>query len=274
LLVLVTLGLTACGTSSTAGGGTVTPPPDSDLFAAGTLTIGSDVSYPPQEFFDPPGSTTATGFDIDVGKALAAKMGLKFNTVNQTFDGIIPALTAKKYDVILSAMSVTDERKKTVDFVPYFTSGESFVVLKTATYKPTKLADLCGHKVAVEDGTTEQDDANGLNAAGKPCADKHAIVTVFKTDDKALPELRKGASVQEVHFTDTPVAHYELAHASDLAISGASIPTGPEGIAVRKGDTAMLTAIKAAFKALEDDGTYKDLLKKWSLEDGDITKSA
>jgi polar amino acid transport system substrate-binding protein len=191
--------------------------------------------------------------------------------VNQGFDGIIPALTAKKFDVIISAMSVTDVRKKTVDFVNYFTSGESFVIKKGAAFAPTKIEDLCGHSVAVEDGTTEQDDANAANAAGKACANKKIKVDPFKVDTEALTQLKKGTD--EVHFTDTPVAHYELSKDPSLAISGASIPTGPEGIAVRKGDSAMLTAIKAAFKAIQDDGTYKALLKKWALEDGDIAKA-
>src|ERR1035437_10990386 len=97
------MAITACGSSSSGSSGSASrpPPPDSALFTAGTLTIGSDISYPPQEYYDPAGSTNATGFDIDLGKALAAKKGLKFVSVNQAFAGIIPALSAKKYDPIM-----------------------------------------------------------------------------------------------------------------------------------------------------------------------------
>src|SRR6266478_4953871 len=154
--------LTACGTTTTtppAGTAKVSPPPNSELFTAGTLTIGSDVSYPPQEFF-PVGSQTPDGFDIDLGKALAAEMGLQFAVVNTPFDGIIPALNSKKFDIMISAMTITDARKTAVDFIPYFVAGESFVVGKSSTLNLTKLEDLCGHKVAAESGTAELDEAN------------------------------------------------------------------------------------------------------------------
>jgi polar amino acid transport system substrate-binding protein len=272
LLPLAAMAVAACGSSSTsAGSGTITPPPDSALFTAGTLTFGSDVSYPPQEYFDPAGSTNSTGFDIDLGKALAAKMGLKFSAVNQAFAGIIPALDAKKYDAIISAMTINSDRTPKVDFVPYFVAGESFVIKKGASYKPTKLEDLCGHKVAVEDGTAEKDEANGLNDAGKACANNKVTVQVFTVDTEALAQIKKGAV--DVHFTDSPVAGYEVKRDSSLAISGSAIEVAPEGIAVRKGDAAILNPLKAAFKALQDDGTYKSLLQKWGVTDGDIANS-
>src|SRR6202171_2880596 len=133
----------ACGSSSssTPPAAKISPPPDSVLFTAGTLTVGSDVSYPPQEFF-PVGSTTATGCDIDLGKALAAAMGLKYEVVNTPSDGIIPAHNSKKFDIMISAMTITADRSAAVDFIPYFVAGESFVVAKKATITPTKLDDL------------------------------------------------------------------------------------------------------------------------------------
>lgn len=264
--------LTACGSTTTtapAGAAKVSPPPDSELYTAGTLTIGSDVSYPPQEFF-PEGSQTATGFDIDLGKALADKMGLKFAVVNQVFAGIIPGLSGKKFDVIISAMTINADRQKVVDFIPYFNAGESFVVAQNATKLPTKLADLCGLTVAVEASTAELDEANGLNKSGATCASNHIKLQTFQIDTDALAQLKKGAV--DVHFTDSPVAGYEISHQTGLKISGAVIEFAPEGIAVRKGDTAIEDPIKAAFTALEDDGTYDKLLTKWGLKDGDVRK--
>jgi polar amino acid transport system substrate-binding protein len=273
LVLVAAIVLAGCG--STSSGPTpaakVSPPPDSELFTAGTLTIGSDVSYPPQEFF-PEGSTTASGFDIDLGKALADQMGLKFAVVNTPFDGIIPALTSKKFDVLISAMTISDDRSKAVDFIPYFVAGESFVVAKNATIAPTKLEDLCGKKVAAESGTAELDEANGLNAAGKACAGNHVKVVTFQKDTEALTELKKGNV--DIHFTDSPVAAYEVQKdPGNLKISGAAIEVAPEGIAVRKGDTAIETPLKAAFEALKSDGTYANLLKKWNVSDADIAKA-
>jgi polar amino acid transport system substrate-binding protein len=268
------LALSACGSSGGTPSGTakVSPPPDSALFTAGTLTIGSDVSYPPQEFF-PEGSTTPTGFDIDVGQALANKMGLKFAVVNTPFDGIIPALVGKKFDIMISAMTITDERKTKVDFIPYFVAGESFVVAKNATINPTKLEDLCGKKVAAESGTAELDEANSLNKAGGACASNKVQVVTFQKDTEALAQLKKG--VVDIHFTDSPVAAYEVQKdPSALRISGGIIEVAPEGIALRKGETAISGPVTAAFNLMKSDGTYADLLKKWNLADGDITKAS
>jgi polar amino acid transport system substrate-binding protein len=275
-LAIAAVLISACGSSSSGGtgSGTVTPPPNSDLLTAGALTFGSDISYPPQEYYDPPGSQTAVGFDVDLAKALAAKMGLQFAIVNHKFDSIIPDLTAKKFDAIISAMTDNADRAKTVDFVDYFTAGESFVVPKGTSLHPTKLDDLCGKTVAVEKGTaeeTESQDTNDPKKQGK-CASNPIKISSFDTDTEALVQLKKGTVV--IHFTDSPVAGYELKHDSTLAISGGVIEVAPEGIAVRKGDSAMLTAMKAAFKALQDDGTYDSLLTKWGLKDGDIRKAS
>jgi polar amino acid transport system substrate-binding protein len=276
IVLIVAMGLvgTACESSTSGGAHKITPPPDSALFTAGTLTLGSDISYPPQEFYDPAGSQNAAGFDIDIAKEMASRMGLKFAAVNQTFAGIIPALSAKKYDIIMSAMTINDDRKAKVDFVPYFIAGESFVVQKGAKYRPTKLEDLCGHKVAVEDGTAEKDEANGLNDAGKPCANNKVHIDVYQVDTEALAQLKKTPNPpDEVHFTDSPVADYEIRKDANLEKTGTAIETAPEGIACRKGDTAIFNPIKAAFDSIKSDGTYKTLLDKWGLAAGDITKT-
>jgi polar amino acid transport system substrate-binding protein len=263
--------LAACGTTTTtppAGSAKVSPPPSSELFTAGTLTIGSDVSYPPQEFY-PVGSTTATGFDIEIGKALADTMGLSFAIVDTPFTGIIPALNSKKFDIMVSAMTISDARKTQVDFIPYFVAGESFVVAKSSTLNLTKLSDLCGHKVAAESATAELDEANGLNKAGAPCAANKVIVTTFQKDTEALTELKKGNV--EIHFTDSPVAAYEVQKdPSNLKISGGIIEVAPEGIALRKNDPGLTGPVTAAFNQIKSDGTYASILAKWNVSDGDI----
>jgi polar amino acid transport system substrate-binding protein len=274
VLVLVTGLLAACGGSASpgasTGGAKVSPPPNGELLTDGTLSIGSDIEYPPQESYKL-GTKIPEGFDVDLGNAIAAKMGLQADWINTTFDGIIPGLTAKHYDIIISAMTVTDERSKTVDFVPYFRAGESFVVTKNSTKHPTKIEDLCGLNVAVEKGTAEQDEATGLNATGAACASNQVKIQAFDVDTEALNQLKKGTV--DVHFTDSPVAAYEVKKDSNIKLSGGIIEIAPEGIAARKGDTAILNPVQQAFKALEDDGTYDSILKKWGLSDGDIRKS-
>jgi polar amino acid transport system substrate-binding protein len=285
--------ITACGGSSSSGGTSTTPscpqaatspstktnpPPSSDLLTPGTLTIGSDISYPPQEFFpDGCNGKDPDGFDIDVGKAMAARMGLKFAAIDQKFDGIIPGLSTKKYDAIMSAMTITDERKKVVKFVPYFVAGESFVLTSDNSKSPQELKDICGLKVAVEKGTAEESEVTDANDASKQgvCASKPIDFknSDFDKDTQALAALRKGSV--DVHFTDSPVASYELLKNTGFKISNKTVQnTAPEGIAVRADDSAMLTALTAAFDAMKTDGTYKKLLEKWQLTDGDITKAS
>jgi polar amino acid transport system substrate-binding protein len=275
LALVAAVVLTACGSTTTtppAGTAKVSPPPNSELFSAGTLTIGSDVSYPPQEFY-PVGSTTATGFDIEIGKALANVMGLNFAVVDTPFTGIIPALNSKKFDIMVSAMTISDARKTQVDFIPYFVAGESFVVAKGSTLNLTKLSDLCGHKVAAESGTAELDEANGLNKAGGACASNKVTVTTFQKDTEALTELKKGNV--EIHFTDSPVAAYEVQKdPSNLKISGGTIEVAPEGIALRKNDPALENPVTAAFNQIKSDGTYASILAKWNVSDGDIKNAA
>jgi polar amino acid transport system substrate-binding protein len=268
----VVLLLTGCGggTSTSGGKASVSPPPNSALFEAGTLTIGSDVSYPPQEFFKE-GTREAQGFDIDIGKALADKMGLKFKVVNNSFDSIIPGLTSKHFDIIISAMTIKPERQQVIDFIPYFSAGESFVVPKSSTKNLTQLSDLCGLKVAAEKGTAEEDEAKGLNAAGQPCASNKVTVHAYDVDTTALAELAKGTD--DVHFTDSPVAGYEVKRNSNIKISGGVIEVAPEGIGMRKNDSSVENPVRNAFKAIENDGTYDNILKKWGLQDGDIRKA-
>lgn len=267
--------LTACGSTTTtppAGTAKVSPPPNTELFTADTLTIGSDVSYPPQEFY-PVGSTTADGFDIDIAKALANVMGLKFAVVDTPFTGIIPALNSKKFDIMVSAMTISADRKTKVDFIPYFVAGESFVVAKSSSLNLTKLSDLCGHKVAAESGTFELDEANGLNKAGAPCAGNKVTVTTFQKDTEALTELKKGNV--EIHFTDSPVAAYEIQKdPGNLKISGGIIEVAPEGIALRKNDAALSGPVTAAFNQIKSDGTYASILAKWNVSDGDIKNAS
>jgi polar amino acid transport system substrate-binding protein len=265
----------SCGSDAAKPSSTTPPPPSTELTTAGTLTFGSDVSYPPQEFYPDGCAKTADGFDLDVAKAIAARMGLKFAVVDTKFNDIIPALNTKKFDALVSAMTITDERKKVVQFVPYFSAGESFIVLSSSNKSPQELKDLCGLKVAVEKGTTEESDATDANDPAKNgvCV-KNPIdfkSTDFDKDTQSLEALRKGTA--DVHFTDSPVASYELLKNTGLKITNKAIlATAPEGIAARPA-SPIFTAIDTAFKAIKADGTYKTLLSKWKLEAGDIDKA-
>src|SRR3989442_14673915 len=148
LFVVFSLLLAACGGSSGTGSAptpTAKPAiaPPTDLITPGTLTVGSDTTYPPQEFVDT-ATGKATGFDIDLITEMANRMGLQTKVLKANFDTIIDDLNAKRYDVVISAQSITDERKKKVDFVTYFNAGESLLVQNGNPKNLKSIADLCG----------------------------------------------------------------------------------------------------------------------------------
>jgi polar amino acid transport system substrate-binding protein len=237
--------------------------------STGTLSVAADASYPPNEFIGPNGKTVV-GMDPDLAKALAGVMGLKANVQNQTFDSIIPGLAAKKYDLGASSFTDTKERQKTVDFVTYFSAGTSFYEKAQGGPKINGLADICGHKVAVEKGTTQADDATAqgkkCTAAGKPGVN----VLVFPDQNGANLALSSGRA--DVGMADSPVAAYQVKQASgQFKLVGKDYGTAPYGIAIPKG-TGMAKPVLGALKKLMADGSYTKILDKWGIQEGAITK--
>lgn len=280
--------LGACGSSTTGGGSstptsnalpcntqanagpTPTPYPTTasltapkDLITPGTLTVGSDTTYPPQEFID-----TATGnpvgFDVDLITAMAQKLGLKAKVVTANFNTILDDLSAKRYDVVISAITINSDRLVKADFVPYFLAGESLIVPKGNPNKIACVHNLCGMKAGVQSGTVELDD---LNAASKDCtkAGKPAIQLTVLTDQTAVIQLLVNKRV-DATYQDSPVSDYYIKqNPGQFEVGGTVVNAAAEGIAVRKNDTAMLGAMQAAFTAIKTDGTYDSLFNKWQL---------
>jgi polar amino acid transport system substrate-binding protein len=277
ILILVAMLLAACGSNTTTGGGstptanpaTPTVAPPSDLITAGTLTVGSDTTYPPQEYIDT-ATNQATGFDIDLIAAIAQRMGLKSKPVTTSFDTIINSLVAKRFDVVISAVSVTPERQKKVDFVPYFNAGESLLVKVGNPSNIKSTADLCGQKVGVQNGTIEQTDLNTANTTCKN-AGKSAIEITALTNQTDVIQLLASSRVVAT-YQDSPVTDYfNKQHPGQFTVGGSVVNAGIEGIVVRKGDSSMFNAIQTAFNQLKADGTYNSLIQKWGLTNEAIT---
>jgi ABC-type amino acid transport substrate-binding protein len=135
----------------------------SSIKSSGKLTVAADASYAPDEFLATNGKTVV-GMDADLAKAIGKVLGLNVTVSNVTFDAIIPALSNGRYDLGMSSFTDTAAREKQVNFVTYFSAGTSFYVLANGGPNIQKLADLCGHNVAVEAGTTEETDAKAQAA--------------------------------------------------------------------------------------------------------------
>lgn len=238
--------------------------------AKGTLTVASDATYAPMELIAKDGKTVI-GVDADLGHAIGGVLGLKFNFVNAGFDGIIPGLQSGKYDIGMSAFTDTKARQKVVDFVTYFSAGTSFYEKKIGGPMITGLSSLCGKTVAVENGTTEQTDANAQKAkckkAGKPGLTVHA----FPNQNEANLDISSGHA--QVGMADSPVAAYIVKQSQgQFKLTGKSYGTAPYGIALPKGD-GMTTPILAAVKYLMKNGMYHKILVKWGVQGGAISNS-
>jgi polar amino acid transport system substrate-binding protein len=234
----------------------------------GELSVGMELSYAPAEFYAEDGKTPV-GFDVDLSKALAAVFGLKENAVSSTFDSIIPSV-GSKYDIGISSFTVTKERMEAVDFVTYFKAGSTFVVQKG---NPNKVdtSDLCGLKIAVQTGTTQEEE---VNKGAEQCkADNKLDIQILSNKLQTDVTTNVVTGKADVFYADSPVAGYAIAQTDgELETLGKTEGIAPEGIVVKKGDQQMDEALQKALQKLIDDGTYMKILKYWGVQDGAISK--
>ena len=270
----------ACGTSTTTTPSTSAPAAPSAAVSSiaakvpssvksrGTLSVAADATYAPNEFIAPDGHTVI-GMDADLARALGAVMGLRVNMINATFDTIIPGLASGKYDLGMSSFTDTKARQQTVDFVTYFSAGTSFYVKASGGPAVTSLADLCGHTVAVEKGTTQQSDAQAQVSKCKSAGKGAPTVQVFNDQNAVNLALSSGRA--QVAMADSPVADYQVKQSNGtFKLSGQPYGTAPYGIAIPK-NNGMAPVVLAALKHLMANGTYQRILAHWGVQSGAIT---
>jgi polar amino acid transport system substrate-binding protein len=288
LVAVVTLavGLAACGSSSKSNSGSSgTTTAGGDLFsklpsaiqASKQLRVGSDIEYPPIEFFKE-GTTEVQGVDYDLAQAMAAKLGVTVKFINDTdFAGIITALQAGRFDLIMSAMNDTAERRaKGADFIDYFTAGTSIIVKKGNPNNVQNLDDLCGSTVAVQKATVQDTDVITPQIAKCQTAGKKLTVLRFEKDTDALQQVINGRAV--ANFEDFPVAAYNAKTSGGgddfEAVDVPGIAPGDYGIATLKSNTQLRDALQAALQAVIADGTYDQILAKWGVTAGALKTAA
>lgn len=238
LVVILTLGLVGCGGNQSANK---------------VLKVGAEATFPPFEFQDEKSKEYA-GFDVDIMKAIGKQMGQEVQIVNTGFDGLIPALEGSQIDVIASAMTITEERSKKVNFSkPYYKSGLSIVV-KTDNATINSFKDLEGKRIAVQIGTT------GAEAAKKI---KDAKVREYNSASEAYLELKAGGADAVVN--DLPVSEYYLAQggSKDAKLVGEILDAEEYGIAVAKKNTELAGKINKALDEIKQNGEYAKIYEKW-----------
>lgn len=282
LAILLSSLLAACGSSNTGSsscnvGGTTFDTSTFHLVASGSLNVASDTTYPPQEFQDPNDPTKFIGSDLDLIREIGKRICLNTVIDKANFDDIIPALTTpalghQRYDLSISAFSITPERQQKVNFVPYFQAGESLLVAPGNPLNIQSLNDLCGKTVAVESGTVELDELNGQNDATKngACASNKINILSFTSQDDVVTQLLNGRAVAT--YQDSPVTGYYVSKNPGKVQQGPiTVAPAPEGIVMRKDNANLENAVKKALCSMVSDGKYTSILNQWGQQSGALS---
>lgn len=241
--LVVVLVMAACGSKSDSGSGE----------SKGTYKIGIDTTYPPFEFEK---GGQYEGIDVDLINAIAKDQDFKVKLEAMDFSGIISAMQAGQLDVGMGGMSITDERKKKVDFSdPYFDAGLTVVVKKDSSIK--SIGDLKGKKLAVKNGTT------GAKFASDN-ADKYGYEVVqFNDSPSMFQEVSNGNA--DALIEDYPVITYAIAQ-QDLKLKtvGDRLNGDQYGVSVMKGkNQELLKKINKGLENLKKNGEYDKIIDKY-----------
>ena len=246
---------------------------------AGSIKIGTEGAYPPWNSKDAAGNLN--GFEVDLAKALCEIMKHNCTIVEQDWDGMIPALTSKKFDAIMAGMSITSERLKTINFSQgYADEVASLAVMKGSSIEninapeginlniggsdvdkalKTLTSSLSGKTVCTQIGTIHQ---NFLESGD---VGKIKLKT-YKTQDEVNLDLTNGrcdvALAAAVAFTDYAEKSGEAVVLTGPTFSGGAFGNGV-GVGIRKGDSKLLNEFNAAIDKARDDGIISKLAVKW-----------
>ncbi len=215
-----------------------------------TLRVGTDATFPPMEFVD---GGKRTGFDIELTEALAKVMGKQVEWVDIDFKGLIPGLISKRFDMAMSAIYITDERKKVVDFSDAYYAGGLVAMVKENNAAIKKLSDLDGKKVSVQVGTKSV----GYLQQNFPKVER---VEVEKNQEMFnLVDIGRA----DAAVTGKPAAYQYVRTRPGLRVLDEQLTTEEYGIALRKDTPELTKAVNAALAKLKADGSYAAIVKKW-----------
>lgn len=214
-----------------------------------TLTVGSDIPYPP---FEQGKAGNYTGFDIELMEAIAGKIGRTAEFQDTSFDTIFRDLAQGRFEAVASATTITDEREQTVDFTnPYYFSEQAILVEVGSDIDSVE--GLEGGTIGVQQGTTGEEFVEEKGNAGE--------LRPYPQGPDAVNALKSG--VLDAVVLDIPVAENAVEAGGDIEIS-AAIPTEEEyGFAVKQGETELLEEMNEALEELKDDGTFTTIYEKW-----------
>lgn len=212
------------------------------------LYVGTNAEFPPFEYLD---NNVIVGFDIDIINEIAKRMGKEIEFKNIAFDGLLPALQAKKLDIIIAGMTADDERRKSVSFSePYFTSKQA-ILINDGTKNIKTFEDLPGKSVGVTLGYT-----------GDLIVSKNPEIKVqrYNGNSEAIMALR-AKKIDAVVLDYEPAKNYAKQN-EGLVLLDTDLAEEKYAIAVRKEDKKLLEDIDKALKSIREDGTYEKFIEK------------
>lgn len=243
LSAALVVALAACGSSKDS---------DSNKSSgkAETLTMGTNASFPPYEYVDDNGKIV--GIDAEIAQAIADKLGMKLEIKDMEFESLVPAVKAKSIDLALAGMTVTDERKQSVNFSDSYSTGVQVVIVKEGSDIKT-VDDLKGKKIGVQAGTTSD----------TYCSEDFGEENVkqFSNGSLAVAALANG-QVDCVVIDNEPAKNYVAAN-SGLKILDTEYVTEDYAIAIAKDNDELLKKVNDALKELKDDGTVGKIVGKY-----------
>lgn len=268
--------LSGCGSNSLSGGQSSAAPtaevsadavlnaklPES-IRSAGTIKIGTDASYAPNEFTE---GNEIVGSEVDLYEAVAKKLGVTAEFQNAPFASIIPGVTSAKYDLGVSSFTVNDERLQQVLMVSYFSAGTQWA---TQAGNPGGIDpdDACGKTLAVQANTVQ--DTDDLPARQAKCGDNPIKIQKYPGQDTATAAVATGKA--DAMLADSPVAAYAVSQSGGkLELLGDVYDAAPYGAVVAKDNQQLADVVAEALTAMKEDGSYEEILKAWGTEGGAV----
>ena len=216
------------------------------------LVVATDTAFVPFEFKQ---GDKYVGFDVDLWAAIAKELKLDYTLKPMDFSGIIPALQTKNVDLALAGITITEERKKAVDFSEGYYKSGLLVMVKANNNDIKSVKDLDGKVVAVKGGTGSVDYAKA-NIKTKD-------LRQFPNIDNAYMELGTNRADAVLHDTPNILYFIKTAGNGQFKAVGESLEAQQYGIAFSKGNDALREKVNGALKTLRENGTYNEIYKKW-----------
>ncbi|MFJ7727716.1 transporter substrate-binding domain-containing protein [Neobacillus sp. NPDC097160] len=215
------------------------------------LKVAFEGTYPPFNFVDD--KQNYIGFDVDISNEIAKRLGVKTEFIATKWDSLIGGLKADKFDIIIGQMTVTDERKKSVDFTdPYVVTG-SVLVTREDTTDITKLEDIKGKNVGVGGGTTFEEVAKSVDGAN---------VKLYKAVSDYIQDLQNKRL--DVIINDQLLMGYNIKENKlPIKITSEILNKDEIGMAIKKDNDDFVKKVNEAIAAMKEDGTYDEIYKKW-----------